>query len=263
MKTLFLFWAAILTALVISLPSCNNQEQNSGIAPNEVKQEIGVQHNECLDLIYKALQAIPKTRSGELAISQAEIDTVIKRTTVEYVRNEYDLTKEYMPLVEKSIDNQLALNESLLEEMFNQLSPKQKELYGELDLILTDDDSDMESLQKRIAAVKDKAYSELQGEDLDVMLSAISVAENTLYYWQENYVQWINTQDENQLSEMAVKFQWKALGKADFNGCAAAAVGGGVSYLLGCGPVGWKAWAAVCLSGAVAGSVENAIDQLW
>ena len=248
--------------LVISLISCNNQEKNSGIVPNEVKQEIGIQHNECLDKIYDALKNIPQTRSGEPAISKTEINNVIKRTTVEYVKNEYDLTEEYIPLVEKSIDNQLSLNESSFEELFNQLTTEQKKLYGELDLILTDDDSDMESLQKRIADVKDKAYSELQGEDLDVMLPSISIAENTLYYWQENYTQWIN-KDENQPSEMAVKFQWKALGKADFNGCIAAVVSGGVSYLLGCGPVGWKAWAAVCLSGAAAGSVENAIDQLW
>ena len=32
---------------------------------------------------------------------------------------------------------------------------------------------------------------------------------------------------------------------------------------LGFGPVGWKAWCAYVLGGAVVGSLDNAIEQLW
>ena len=52
--------------LVISLISCNNQEKNSGIVPNEVKQEIGIQHNECLDKIYDALKTFHKQEAENL-----------------------------------------------------------------------------------------------------------------------------------------------------------------------------------------------------
>lgn len=51
--------------------------------------------------------------------------------------------------------------------------------------------------------------------------------------------------------------------RADLKGGLSAAGGGVASYLLGCGPVGIKAWAAVILAGAAVGSIDNAIDQLW
>lgn len=101
----------------------------------------------------------------------------------------------------------------------------------------------------------------LSEEELDIILSGCYITCYTLQYWNDNADKWIALSPSAQTR--GKDFSWKQLGRADLKGGLSAAGGGVASYLLGCGPVGIKAWAAVILAGAAVGSIDNAIDQLW
>lgn len=256
----------VLAFFATLLISCSNKETKNAvpaedISENNVANQIGVQHNQCLAQIYTILNHAPKTKSGAIALSKAEVTDSIKRTTIKFVEKNYQLKPEEMAVVEETINLQLALKDTLLIRAIDNMTTTQISFFEEIDLIMSDEDTNIQSLKNRLTIIKNRALESLEGVEANQIISAISVAENTLDYWFDNNTSWQHTINGSSCEDG--RFDWKSLGKADVRGCVTAAASGGAAWLLGCGPVGWKAWAAVCLSGAVMRSADNAIEQLW
>jgi len=120
--------------------------------------------------------------------------------------------------------------------------------------------SDMNEVLYGLLALEEEAKENLCDNELFDVLSAISIAKYTSQYWNNNMQNWTNLANSSLINS---KFSWSACGKSDVKGGVIAATGGGASWLLGGGPVGWKAWGALVAGGAVAGSAQYAIDVFW
>lgn len=143
-------------------------------------------------------------------------------------------------------------------EVVDSLSSGVQPLAEALFAIFDDADMDMESLKSRIAAVETQANNTLTGTDLEGILNACSVASNTLDYW------FLSAEDWAALGGYTTRcgFSWKTLGKADVKGAVVTGLGGGLGRILRITPIGWKAWAAATLVGAVMCSADYAYEEL-
>jgi hypothetical protein len=125
-----------------------------------------------------------------------------------------------------------------------------------LDVIMSDSDDDLVSLHNRIIRLEEEAITILTEEELTQLFAGSAVAYYTLEYWQDYSVE----QGDTTLSASA--FSWKQVGKVDVATALGVATGEAVSLLFA-GPFGWKAYVGVIVGGAVAGSVTDAILQIW
>lgn len=132
------------------------------------------------------------------------------------------------------------------------LSINQKKFISEIEAIMKDDDTSIESVLNRILIVQERAVTALSEEELTVILTATSIAANTCSYWHEYF-------NDNTL--MRADFSWKEVGVADVCGAVAGAVAAGARWVF-CGPPGWKLTAALVVGGAAGGSAANAVKQL-
>lgn len=251
---------ALFVALLIS--SCSGLKGTRHSTDDNINPpQVGVVHNDCLNVILQIFKDSPKTKSGDMSLSREELDELVSATTLTYVTTTYELTEDSdISLVKRVINDQLALTRESIIAIIEGSGIAEQDVYGELDAIMTDSDLSLTSLYNRIDNSVERAKVLLSGIELEEFLASASVAKNTLQYWHNNYTDWGSTL--NNPITRASSFNWKQLAKADVIGCVASVTGGGVSWLLGCGPVGWKAWLAVAASGAVVGSVEDALDQL-
>ena len=248
--------------VVLHFSSCNHlKETRQSFAETVDSPQVGVVHNGCLNVILQTFKDSPKTKSGDISLSRAELDELVTTTTLTYVTTTYEITEDSeISLVKRVINDQLALTRESIIGIVTDSSIEEQDVYEELDAIMTDGDLILTSLNSRIDNCTERAKLLLSGTKLEEFLASASVAKNTLQYWHNNHMDWVSTL--NTPITRASSVNWKQLGKADVIGCVASVTGSGVSWLLGCGPVGWKAWLAVAASGAIVGSVEDALDQL-
>ncbi|MFV0506544.1 MAG: hypothetical protein ACK5L5_07530 [Bacteroidales bacterium] len=201
-----------------------------------------------------------------------------QKATEDFVKKTFEMSNENLStanlqiskVFDKTLKNGARLKNAKANLYDNEmmLSDLQIGLLDELNKIMSDNDHNLKSLKRRIVSLEKRAVSNLTEEECAVVLSAASVAKCTLEYWNENLDKWSELLGDNTATPPAVArlksngvFSWKVLGKADVAGAVGAASTGGVTYLLGLGPVGWKAWAGVV--GGVAGSVNDIILQAW
>lgn len=265
MKKILSFYLAISVIVVAMFSflfySCNTSAPASAV-PERASDaiNIGTVHNDGLALMFSKLQALPKTRAGKIDISRKELDALILDVAKQIVA-EQGAEDEQLREIDTYLD------QFLIEKVFNndalvyaELLPAQEILIRELDAILTDDDESLTSLTNRILSVENRAKSSFAGEELEAVLAACNVTAYTIRYWHDNADLWADLLPDPGTRAF---FSWKNFGRADLKGAVAAAGGGLSTYLLGFGPVGWKAWGALIVGGAVTGSIDNAIDQLW
>ncbi|MBQ8652761.1 MAG: hypothetical protein IJ477_05555 [Alistipes sp.] len=246
--------------LCICFLSCNDEKQTIN-EPDSVHKiiDIGIAHNKGLASMLTKLEALPKTRSGEVDVSDEEIEDLALETAMEIV-DECEIEDEYKTAIYEYLD-EMVENQTFddVELTYGELPSTLEPLTRELDLVFTDDDDDLTSLLNRVAQIETTAKSTLTGQDLETMLTACCVTSYTLQYWNDYALSWVEL---SQSSSTRASFSWKSLGRADLQGCVAAVGGGVATVLIKCGPVGWKAWAAIAIGGAVSGSIINAWDQL-
>ena len=224
---------------------------------------IGVAHNAVLQSVLDELSTFPSTRTGEEVISKDKV-RMIAWTKVEELVYSYELIDTLQFQVLDNLE-QFAVTNAYQEELSNiGLNPIQLRLAKDLEKVFDDNDKDLSSLLRRIVNITVKAKLLLSGNELETFLTTCNVAASTLEYWYENTDKWIAVSPAGKKKPEASKsFSWKKLAKEDMKGALSAAGGAVCSYLLGFGPVGWKAWCAYVLGGAVVGSLDNAIEQLW
>ncbi len=301
-KRKFGFWTAscvfILILGTVVFFSCNKEEAKVNLleVPNyEIYQTIGVEHNNGLNYVFKQLKA-EKERVGKdgFITKRANIRALVEQATKDFTAEMFEVNDEDLLHVNEQISaifqQPLRLKSGSNEElhlydadMKEELSSLQIKFLDDLNLVMSDDDGDLESLQARILEIEKEAVMKMEEEDYIVILVATSVAKNTLAYWHANLDEWVELlsedvdsfQQKNDVKEVQgakevqteednrVDFSWKLVGKEDVAGAFGAAFGSGVSYVLTAGPVGWKVWAAIVVGGAAGTSAQNAIGQLW
>ncbi len=287
-----LFTTSVIMLLLFSLIGfwgCEGYD-NIDIPNYEIYQKIGIEHNNGLDYVFEELKKSDVSKIGLKSANLSEdIFEIAQNATKDFIAKTFDLSDENLSLVnlqiakafDKTSKNEVNLksaNAHLYESKTEALlTDTQINFLDELNAIMSDNDHDLKSLQKRIISIENRAVNNLVEEEYAVILAATSVAKYTLEYWSENLDKWSvllsgNTatlqtmprlKSGNAESEEDDNFSWKEVGKADVGGAVAAAAGSGVGYLVAGGPVGWKAWAGIVAGGAAAGSVGDAIEQLW
>lgn len=263
-----------LLLLVFALGCDEPQQQKNFYSPNDFAL-VGLHHNEGMQQLFLTLKN-KKEESGQtitkdqwIRISENETRALADREGLSSELNQV-AHQEITKVFDKYFSaNNLAARSKMLEaslytdEEGNILSAKQRELLDALDVVLMDEDEYMPSLHSRISLIESRALYELSPEEQIVIFSGTSLARATLDYWYVNYPIWRETFSGDASISRTQDFSWKQTGKVDVASAVGAATGCGVSYLLGAGPVGWKAWAAIVGGAAVGGSVTDAILQLW
>ena len=252
MKKTVAFIIFITLTLCGLLCGCNRGDSDK--LTEKEYETIGVDHNQCLDNIFIALNKI-KTKS-DTPPSRKDAKKVIDSVTINYIMQEYDLDKETTNLVLSHITKTKGGSTDIGDfKDKDNLYP----FYQNLAKIMDDDDEDLESLISRILSLKLRASVKLSEQEKEEFMPACSVAKNTLQYWYDNAEKWYVVSGQ---SSAGNTFSWKRLGKEDVKAAIAAATGEAVKTLV-FGPVGWKAYLAACVGGAAISSAYDAIEQLW
>ncbi len=289
-----------LSALVLGIVvfySCSKEESRVNLAevPNyEVYQAIGVEHNNGLDYVFEQLKAVQE-QEGKASFrtkASSSVFALAEQATKDFMAERFEMnaedllnTQEHIsamfkhPLRSKSSSNEeLNLYDADLKK---ELSDLQIKLLDDLNLVMSDSDGDLKSLQARIQAIEEEAVVKMEEEEYCIILVATSVAKNTLVYWYENLPKWEELLREGgSFSEKANmvngakgvqdgedtqhNFSWKQVGKTDVLG---GVVGGGLGALfMGSASLGTltiPGWAAGAIQGALGSSVSEALDQIW
>lgn len=145
------------------------------------------------------------------------------------------------------------------------LTQSQLNILDQLNIVLTDDDEDIASLQNRISVIESQIPSlNLSEQDQTELYITTNTARYSLSYWNENYYNWVQiinsgTQlNGKSKSPKTLNYSWKRVGKGDLAGAAA----WGVGALFG-GPVTWSAF-GISVGGWAAGcSAYEAVMQLF
>lgn len=279
---------AILSICSIGFWGCEKNEVID--IPNyEIYQEIGMEHNNGLDYVFDELK---KANVSKTTLKSANLNNdifeIAQKATEDFVKRTFEMSNENLSnanlQISKAFANTLKNGARLKSgkanlydnEMAASLSDLQIDLLDELNKIMSDNDYNLNSLRNRIISIEKRAVSNLLEEEYAIILSAASVAKYTLEYWSENFDKWSELLGGNTVTLSSIArlkssnvesdnggFSWKEVGKVDVATAAGAATTGGVTYLLGLGPVGWKAWAGIVGGAAVGGSVTDIILQIW
>lgn len=249
----------LLILLITGITSCSNEDSLNVQTQNDDLQ-IGMEHNQCLTFVFNKIQALPKSRSGQISVNKKELMKIVEDGTIEYVE-----TLSLDDTLKLSMRNELKKVFNVDEyqtDYYENCSISQKEYIDKLSAIMDDNDYDLGSLKNRINILRTTAKKKLIINEYEEFSSACDVAENTLQYWHDNADQWIATSPQKQ-SRAGSRFSWKELGKSDVVGAVAGATCAVARTIFRCGPVGWKAWAGWVVGAAAAHSAANAVNQLW
>jgi hypothetical protein len=242
--------SSILFVFTLLATSCISDEtlQNSeAIVYENPMKVIGELHNEGVALIMKEFNSIPNTRAKE----EFDVLSSVNR----FIEDKFsDLSQEELKMVEDTVEKSLnQLTRSAVEaNQTNNLTP----FIEELDVIMSDSDYDLVSLHNRIIRLEEEATERLTEEELTQLFAGSTVAYYTLEYWQDY------SKEQGDTTRAASDFSWKQVGKVDVATAVGVATGEGI-YMLIAGPIGWKAFVASVVGGAIGGSVTDAILQIW
>ncbi|MBO9673173.1 MAG: hypothetical protein J7577_07000 [Sphingobacteriaceae bacterium] len=160
-----------------------------------------------------------------------------------------------------------------------------KSVLDELNVVVTDDDTDLASCIHRIHVIESEiATLNLSEQELAQLYTTTNTAINSLTYWHDNGQDWVNVLSNRTLGNNVPSvevlrggpkasslmlaangpkpgFSWKKVGKGDIAGAAAGVAAFGAGAALG-GPVTWGAFGASVGGWAAGCSAYEAIMQL-
>ena len=148
--------------------------------------------------------------------------------------------------------------QDMLNESASYLTQGQTVLINSIFMTIYTLDYNIDALQSNLNSLEAVAYN-LPASEQPVVLSAISVARSSSYYWDANIDAWAQALDPSlhlALPRVNGKILWGAVAGMDVS--AAVVVGGGSALLIGIPVLGWATWgigtaaAAVIVSGATA-----------
>lgn len=260
--------------MLLSFSSC--KKTNSEIALNKQLSPkdfaiAGIEHNKILESVYQALKAKNKNDRSGHRTSYASLDDALmisEQIIIDDV-DSYNYSNESEQLAHLLIDN-IYNNIPVMSDgnLYNaqvasNLSSDQIQMIDELNVVMSDDDYSLASLQSRINNIESQVPAlNLTEDQQSVVYSATSIAKYTLEYWNANFDNWValNTNLGGRVNR-SLGFSWKQVGKNDVAGGIGGAVATGIARFFG--PVGWGVWGAGILGGAAGASAYDAIMQLW
>ena len=154
------------------------------------------------------------------------------------------------------------------------LSDLQKQFLREIQIAIDEQSMDLYATLNELNKIEQKSRQNCSHQDQYLILSAISIAKNSLQYWHDNYDDWTYIlEDLYKLSHQKIQlrkgwFSWKEVAKNDIaygagGAVAGAIVGGSVSV----GTLAIPGYAAGAIGGAVGGSVGDAglqiLNRIW
>lgn len=209
-------------------------------------EKVGVLHNECLDYILEEIKSQPTTKNGARKISRQLITNSIE----EFMKVK-NIGSDYQSIITRSAST----FDYSSSELSNGIS---KEYYVELEKVFTSNEflNPNEAI-KHIEMIENKIKLNCTGNDLIALMCGVSVAKQTIVYWEANYGKWAQAiAGPNTKVMTRAGWSWNEFGKNDFAGGVGGAIGGA---MFG-GPKGALIGG---LGGAAGGSATYAAEQLW
>ena len=261
----------LIVCLLFFSGSCAKEQAKSNhpqLDPAQFEQ-IGIEHNKALGTVYHALYAYKHQPSNLKPMEytlQGALD-VSETTVLGYLEENQEFSEESQQLAVGLVQNiydhePVAENNNLYTAATAAgLTPPLLQALDALNVVLSDEDHSLSSLQARISQIEATVPAlNLTIEEQGLIYSAAAVGRHTLEYWNVNYENWLALNGGTG-SKTGKVFSWKQAGKHDVAGAVAGAVTTGVLRLFG--PVGWSVWGAAILGGAAGASAYDAIIQLW
>jgi len=245
------FLILILSVFVI-FSACKKDEVNQTVKENPYEQ-LGEQHN----LVLTDFINCAKKKSFNK--SEFNLDEFLIETK-EFVLNSNNNSSLYDPqelctgmdafitfykgYCKFKYDNKKSENSTTIIEMVVdsfQMTANQQRYFIEIDSIVKN--PDLQITLDQLNQLEQKSYNELNSNEIDLVLSIISIAKNSSSYWYYNYNEWVSVYGQN-LKNTCV----------DWNEFAGADVAGGIVGGLAGGNV---------IGGACLGSIGDGVLQLW
>lgn len=256
--------------IAVLIISCTNEhietfEQTSLNICIEKYDEIGIIHNEGLDYIFGEI----KDYLGEsLAADISKTDILmLSESANKTFLNTYNLCDESRAYtyshIERVFSNQymperMSFVDLSVDKMDIQFSESLVRLFEMLHSLMLADNIYLQAKILDIEKIETQALDKLSADDLDMFLSATSVAKHTLAYWDSNLLNWIYLLNGEEVFSLEKSdFSWESLAVEDVAGAIGGAAGAKVAAFFG--PVGWKAMAGIIGGAATANSVKYAV----
>ncbi len=239
--------------------------------------DLGLAHNECLDLIFSELISIKEIntdlRAFSCPISPKECLFVIKycveNISLNGIEDESKIFHEScLESIEDAINrnNNPSLRSSYVEnqciipiEIESSLYSYQHASLTQLNSLINNPVGLQQSMSE-ISLLEDKISRLADIEEQPLLLSATSIAKNTLGYWNENLEPWVDVLGHQNSIDDQTTLQWRSVGRSDVYGGIAGFCRFGIGVYLG-GPLTLKAALAWSLGTAVVTSAISVIDQ--
>lgn len=266
-KTIFsIFNIALITTFFIVSCKKNNEYFTKSLSEDNIEYyctEVGIEHNIGLEYIYEKLEQA-KSESDFNNID--EVYGLAKNYMIEFLQNnqkgfvQENIDKSIFEAI-KYWNNTTQLNPDKIwtEEVEDSLTINQILFLGVLNEAINDSTLNLEETIAIFEDVRERIKNECEEDESYLILMAIEIGVNSLTYWHTNFDRWIALFETP--NKAANPDDWKQLGKADINAGVSTAAGIGIARCFG--PVGWKVWAAGTLGGALAGSVNDALNRIW
>ncbi|MDO9261266.1 MAG: hypothetical protein Q7U08_04950 [Flavobacteriaceae bacterium] len=274
-KILLLF---TLTTLLISCekPELTSQENiNQKLNPKEFNI-IGEQHNKGLEFVYNSLSA-NLINQGKLKITKTNSRATILQNILdeaeqycaEYVDEYSIIHNDPTAYIAHLYNTQVFDGKPIIsstgnlysDDISDKLVISQKNLLNELNIVMSDDDYNLSSLNSRIDNIEMRIPSfNLTVDEQLVLYSATSVARHTLEYWNVNLEKWQTSLGDLEVVR-TIGYNWKSIGKHDVAGAVSVAYS--MSWANMFGPISTSAWIIGIGGGAIGASTYEAIMQTF
>ena len=281
----------IYVVTLIFLVSCSEQENDTNVIENNSRitakelDFIGKEHNEILERAFNFLNDNQDLISNKNNFDKKELllDFLvsdmrdIKKYPEEYIEAGISHTKKVFNENDRSFLKNA--NNTIFDEVINQLSQKEIDYLDSLNSILQQENVENNTILEDILNLEISAENdlELSNNQLFVILAAASTAKNSFQYWDANYHLWESIDSNQSKTNIVCTKSSKSLAKNDgHNGCACANVSavakadvtGAVGMAVGAaaaniivGP-GTVAYGGAIISGAVGNSATEAASQI-
>lgn len=263
-----LSYGGLFLALVgIIFIGCKKIEKNQNSIDNQLSEarRVGIVHNEGLADFYNALTQLKNERNSFKKISESDLHTLMEKSVVmTMANNDYKLNDSIRQDIKNSLNFNKEKSELSNEEFINQFNSFSANLKSKYLLLLNGLDQTKNS--KEVVALTSTIRSNMSNlNDLEkIQLEvALSTADYSYKYWEENLDSWVSLFSGNPNTPIPASICGKCIAKKDVSGAIGGAVGGAVvgSFAGGVGAVPGAVAGAV--GGAIAGSVSEAVEELW
>lgn len=241
----------LVTAMLLSSPgffSCTNEEQQSLIQHQNSWKDISSSSVKGVDYVSNYLED-KIVANGRMMNLQEATENIISATqefldSEGFSEEEKESAEEYLNIV---------LNADEKPYYDGEVTDMQASFIAALEIALQEG-PEFESTIALLDTLELQAYELLNQDEIGLVMTSISTAKSQIIYWNQS-----NSAESNERS-LCVK-SWREVGVSATAGLfgGAAACGGG--WLLGIGPVGWKALGACAIAGSIGVAVENIVEQ--